>query len=280
MPRAMDCWTETTIDGPRTRRWVVEERECAELRTHRMARLGMDEARRPYRRVRVSPTGSFVLACTGGEGRILLDGRWQRVRPGMVCLAPPRVLNAFEATSREPWCFAWVRYDEPSFVVPVVGAASPVMPAAQAAELACLVDGIRREWEGVREARMIHHWLELLHGTIRRIAQPWRSQEPRVALLWTEVEKDLRRDWTLAELAHRSHCSPEHLRRLCLREIGRSPMQHLTCLRMELARRLLEAGNDKLEVVAAEVGYANAAIFSRVFKRWVGVAPGEYRGGV
>jgi AraC-like DNA-binding protein len=47
---------------------------------------------------------------------------------------------------------------------------------------------------------------------------------------------------------------------------------------MEQARRLLERENDKLEVVAANVGYANAAIFSRVFRRWVGVAPGEYRG--
>jgi AraC-like DNA-binding protein len=47
---------------------------------------------------------------------------------------------------------------------------------------------------------------------------------------------------------------------------------------MEKARQLLEASDDKLEVVAATVGYANAAIFSRVFKRWVGLAPGEYRG--
>lgn len=271
---------ETTTDGPKTRRWLIEARECAEMSTHRIARLGMDEALPPYRRVRMSPGGSFVLACVSGEGSILLDGRWQRVKPGMVCLAPPRVLNAFEAKGREKWCFAWVRYDEPSFVTAVVGAASPVMPGAQAEEIARIVNGLRAEWEGEKEPRMLHHWLELLHGTIRRIAQPWRSKEPRVAKLWADVEQDLRRDWTLAELAHRSHCSPEHLRRLCMRELGRSPMQHLTCLRMELARRLLEQENDKLEVVAARVGYANAAIFSRVFRRWVGVAPGEYRGGV
>jgi AraC-like DNA-binding protein len=269
---------ETTLDGPKTRRWLIEARECAEMSTHRIARLGMDEALPPYRRVRMSPGGSFVLACVSGEGSILLDGRWQRVKPGMVCLAPPRVLNAFEAKGREKWCFAWVRYDEPSFVTPVVGAASPVMPGAQAEEIARIINGLRAEWEGEKEPRMLHHWLELLHGTIRRIAQPWRSKEPRVAKLWADVEQDLRRDWTLAELAHRSHCSPEHLRRLCMRELGRSPMQHLTCLRMELARRLLEQENDKLEVVAACVGYANAAIFSRVFRRWVGVAPGEYRG--
>ncbi|MFM2176225.1 MAG: hypothetical protein RL015_323 [Verrucomicrobiota bacterium] len=269
---------ETTLDGLKTRRWVVEAANCAEMSTHRIARLGMDEALPPYRRVRMCPEGSFVLACTGGRGEILLDGRWQKVKPGMVCLAPPRVLNAFYATGRERWKFAWVRYDEPAFVTPVVGAASPVMPAAQAEQIARLIVGLRDEWESGRDPRMLHHWLELLHGTIRRLAQPWRSQDPRVARLWTDVEKDLMRDWTLAELAHRSHCSPEHLRRLCMRELGRSPMQHLTCLRMEKARQLLEASDDKLEVVAATVGYANAAIFSRVFKRWVGLAPGEYRG--
>ncbi len=269
---------ETTLDGPRTRRWVVEARECAEMSTHRIARLGMDEALPPYRRVRVSPEGSFMLACVSGEGSILLDGRWQRVKPGMVCLAPPRVLNAFEAQGRERWCFAWVRYDEPSFVTPVVGAASPVMPVVPAEEIVRIMTGLRAEWEGEREPRLLHHWLELLHATIRRVAQPWRSREPRVAKLWADVEQDLKRDWTLAELAHHSHCSPEHLRRLCLKELGRSPMQHLACLRMERARRLLESDNDKLEVVAANVGYANAAIFSRVFSRWVGVAPGEYRG--
>ncbi|MCB1227914.1 MAG: helix-turn-helix transcriptional regulator, partial [Verrucomicrobiales bacterium] len=84
--------------------------------------------------------------------------------------------------------------------------------------------------------------------------------------------------WTLEELAAICHCSPEHLRRLCQRELGRSPMQHLTCLRMEKARTLLESTDDKLEVVAESVGYANGAIFSRVFRRWVGLAPGEYRG--
>lgn len=270
--------TETTLDGPRSRRWVVEASECAEMGTHRIARLGMDEALPPYRRVRMTPGGSFMLACLSGTGDILLDGRWQRVKPGMVCLAPPRVLNAFYATGRERWCFAWVRYDEPPFVTPVVGAASPVMLMTQAEDVVRLITGFRAEWQGEREPRMAHHWLELLHGTLRRMASPWRSQEPRVARLWADVEQDLRRDWTLAELAHRSHCSPEHLRRLCMKELGRSPMQHLTCLRMERARQLLEASHDKLEVVAENVGYANGAIFSRVFKRWVGVAPGEYRG--
>lgn len=271
--------TETTVDGAKTRRWVVEAGECAALAVHRFARLGIDAAVAPYRRVRMSPAGSFVLACVSGQGRILLKGKWQRVKAGRVCLAPPRVPNAFCAEGTEPWVFAWLRYEEPIFLSPMVGAESPVMPTADARELWRVVEGFRTEWQGQRDPAMLHHWLELVQGLVKRWSRPWWRGEPRVAALWAAVQEDLKRDWTLEELAHRCCCSAEHLRRLCLRELGRSPMQHLTSLRMDHARRLLETTTDKLEVVAAEVGYANAAIFCRVFKRWVGMAPGEYRCG-
>src|SRR6187399_675664 len=72
-PREPETWQETTIDGPRTRRWVLECGECQEFNAHRIARLGMEEAAPPYRRVRLQPAGSFFLATTEGEGRILLD---------------------------------------------------------------------------------------------------------------------------------------------------------------------------------------------------------------
>lgn len=267
---------ETTIDGPRTRRWFIEAEDCAELVACRIARLGFDEARAPYRRVRLRPGGSFFLDCIGGQGRIQLDGRWQRLSAGAVCMAPPRVLNAFHAVGAEPWSFAWVRYDEPPWVNPMVGAGSPVRSASGAGEIARIVIGLRAEWEGGRDPQLIHHWVSLLHATARRLAKPWRNND-RLAALWTEVAADLAADWTLASLARRVHVSPEHLRRLCLRELGRSPMQHLTALRIQRAQTLLEKTTDKLEAIAPEVGYDSALVFSRAFKRWVGLSPSEYR---
>ena len=77
-------------------------------------------------------------------------------------------------------------------------------------------------------------WLARIVNALRT---QWESvKEPRLAKLWADVQKDLRREWTLTELAHHSHFSPEYLRRLCMRELGRSPIQHLTCLHMGLAR--------------------------------------------
>ena len=101
----------------------------------------------------------------------------------------------------------------------------------------------------------------------------------RLWVLWESVGKNLAADWSLATLARQCHYGPEQLRRLCLRELGRSPMQHLTYMRMQHAQDLLESSNDKLEVVAAQVGYENAIVFSRAFKRWIGRSPSEYRRG-
>lgn len=276
MPTLAPQLAETTVDGPHTRRWFIEAADCAELAAWRIARLGFDEARAPYRRVRLRPEGSFLLDCVEGHGRILLDGRWQRLGAGSVCMAPPRVLNAFHATPGQPWRFAWVRYDEPSWVNPLVGAGSPVRVASGAGEIAHIVAGLHVEWEGARDPQMIHHWVSLLQATARRLAQPWRNND-RLSALWTEVAADLAADWSLDSLARRAHVSPEHLRRLCLRELGRSPMQHLTSIRIQRAQELLEKTTDKLEAIAPEVGYDSALVFSRAFKRWVGLSPSEYR---
>lgn len=270
--------TETTVDGPRTVRWELNAADCLELAARRVSRLGIHQAMAPYRRVRVRPSGSFVLACFEGEGRVLLDGRWQTIRAGTICMAPPRVLNAFHAVPGRRWGFAWVRFEEPSPVSPLVSAGSPLRVQGDAHALRRILEGIHAESEGARDARALHHWIELLMVQVRRLTQPWHVHD-RLWVLWEAVGKNLAADWSLATLARHCHYGPEQLRRLCLRELGRSPMQHLTYMRMQHAQELLESSNDKLEVVAANVGYESAIVFSRAFKRWIGRSPSEYRRG-
>jgi transcriptional regulator GlxA family with amidase domain len=48
-------------------------------------------------------------------------------------------------------------------------------------------------------------------------------------------------------------------------------------LRIEEAKRLLEAGELAADGIAPLVGYENAAFFRRLFKRATGLTPGQYR---
>ena len=239
---------------------------------HRIVWLGLDTVYAPYSRVRLAPSGSFFLACLEGEGRIWLEGRWERVTAGSICLAPPRVLNAFHAVPRRRWTFAWVRYEEPPGIRPLVGAGSPLRLRQGADEFARAISGLRAEWESAQDAALVHHWVSLIHGAALRLARPWRGSS-RIAALWEKVERNLATDWKLSTLASECSLSAEHLRRVCRRELGRTPMEHVMYMRIQRAQDLLETTDDKLDVIAPQVGYRSASVFSRAFVRCVGLTP-------
>ena len=58
---------------------------------------------------------------------------------------------------------------------------------------------------------------------------------------------------------------------------GMTPMEYTQTLRIEEAKHLLETTEEPVEAVAEEVGYDDAAFFSRLFKRSVNLSPAQYR---
>jgi transcriptional regulator GlxA family with amidase domain len=58
---------------------------------------------------------------------------------------------------------------------------------------------------------------------------------------------------------------------------GRPLLAYVQNLRIDEAKRLLEQTDRNADDIGAEVGYADASFFRRLFKRLVGVPPGQYR---
>lgn len=58
---------------------------------------------------------------------------------------------------------------------------------------------------------------------------------------------------------------------------GMAPMEYVHTLRLEEAKQMLEASDQSVECIAAEVGYEDASFFGRLFKRRVGLTPAQYR---
>ncbi len=191
-------------------------------------------------------------------------------------MAPPRVLNAFHTPAGTSWTFAWIRYEEPSWVRPLVGAGTPLRLKTGADELGRIIHGLRDEWAGPRDPAVIHHWINLVQAHARRLTRMWQGNE-RLWRFWEEVGTQLDAGWKLGSLAAKCHMSSEHLRRICHEELGRSPMEHLTFMRMQRAQEILEKTDEKIETVARMVGYSSSGVFSRAFVRCIGLKPTEYR---
>ena len=82
---------------------------------------------------------------------------------------------------------------------------------------------------------------------------------------------------SLGDVADHVYVSQWHLSKLINRHVGQSFFDILGRMRMDRAKALLEDASLRIHAVAEQVGYSDVAHFSKSFKRFEGMTPGEYR---
>lgn len=82
---------------------------------------------------------------------------------------------------------------------------------------------------------------------------------------------------TVADLAARAALSPATLHRRFRTQLGTTPLAWLTGERVALACRLIERGEERLDVVAARSGLGTAANLRARLRRETGLSPTDYR---
>lgn len=98
-----------------------------------------------------------------------------------------------------------------------------------------------------------------------------------LAPLLDEVASELRDEHTIESLASRCAMSPRTFARRFRAETGTTPHLWVTHQRVLLARRMLEEGDDPIEIVADRCGFGTSAMLRHHFGRIVGVSPASYR---
>jgi len=79
------------------------------------------------------------------------------------------------------------------------------------------------------------------------------------------------------DLGRHAALSPFHFARMFKISVGQAPHAYLTAKRMEHARELLSGSAMPIAEVAHRVGFRTQAHFSGVFRKQVGMTPGQFR---
>ncbi|MDF1756584.1 MAG: AraC family transcriptional regulator [Verrucomicrobiales bacterium] len=270
-------WEVVRAESDDNRNWLSDAPICSLLKIHHIGHAGRMWAQPPFQVIRAQASGTFALVGLEGTGETLIDGSWRKIKAGEICLLPAFAHTGIRAVNKKTWNFAWVRYQESRETSPILSASSPVIHKGSVDLLNHAIGGLGVEAaRDVPEPAALHHWIELVHGFVIRAARPYQGDD-RLWRLWEEVERNLAHNWKLSELAKIAHISPEHLRRLSQQQLGRSPIQQVTYLRMRRAAMLLATTHDKVETIAIEIGYESPFTFSNAFKRWTGRRPTDYR---
>ena len=121
---------------------------------------------------------------------------------------------------------------------------------------------------------------------IRHVSAPRRLERGRDGVLQRGrlravveyIEEHLDGCPSLAQLAAVVRLNPYHFARQFKAATGLPPHQYVILRRVERAKELLQAGTDmSLAEVALHAGFSDQSQFSRHFKRFVGVTPGQFR---
>ncbi|WP_169082426.1 AraC family transcriptional regulator [Paenibacillus sp. PL91] len=93
------------------------------------------------------------------------------------------------------------------------------------------------------------------------------------------LERHFDKKITLQTLAGLFNVSTRQLNRLVREEFGKSVFDLLHEVRIERAKRMLLESDQKVIYIATMVGYDDPSFFSRLFVRYAGCSPREYRTG-
>jgi AraC-like DNA-binding protein len=223
------------------------------LKSHHIISVGVSTAGPGFMFSRTAGIG-VVMGCTAGAGIAWTGEHFVDFGPGHVYRMPSGTRQVYAARTT-PWRVTWICYLE-----------SPARPHAvpgplavhrgDAAGLETLVLAVLGEVEGAADPAMLGHYAALIDLHARRLTTPVVPDPLRP--VWDAVEADLARPWRLADLARLAGMGVETLRLSCLASTRRSPMQHLTHLRMQNAALQLTASDASVGEIAARCGYDNA----------------------
>jgi len=251
----------------------------------RLVCCGCERTRADYRIDRSTLPFYVVEFVAAGEGTVVLQGREHPLQPGVAFAYAPREHHVIRNRADRPMTkyFAGFVGPEPARLLETtrLGRGHPlrVRSIGDVAEMFELM--LREAAQGDAVSRRLCNALVLaLLLKIEQTAHPVGRARPgsvasyeRIRRYIEEHHRDLR---TIEEVAEACRVSPAYVSRLFRQFARLGAYQFLVRLKMNRAAEMLYDGGTMVKEVAADLGFADAFHFSRVFKRTYGVAPDDF----
>jgi AraC family transcriptional regulator, transcriptional activator of pobA len=250
-------------------------------------------------RTPISHGNAVVALYTGGQLRMELNGEHD-LRAGDLLLVPAG--QPHRALDRRPSEFWGLSFYMPSFAASgaesllepferVRDGASPggQIPAARQGHLQGLFEELERVGReprpsdslgGVQSCLLTLILADVEQASRSRVAgapRPGPARHSVVGSALRFIERNCLGQLTLGAVAAAVGRSPAYVTTALTRATGRSAVQWMVSGRMAEARRLLLHSDERVDVVAERVGYADATHFIRMFRREHGSTPAAWR---
>ena len=247
------------------------------------------QARHHYcERVDGAPEHILILCVDGGGWYDVGAGR-QALGVGQALVIPAHTPHVYEADEQDPWSIHWTHFaglegDYFAHLSPEESFRLDVDP-----ECCRSVEQLFRHCTGslrdgfvlqrlIFSAKTLHLLLAELFfnnsafSPTTRTSQ-FRSLAPTLSFLYDNLHRSI----SLTQMAEHAELSESHFSRLFKEQTGHSPVDYFIYLKMQHACSMLTLTHSTVREISDVLGYNDAYYFSRLFKKFIGVSPREYR---
>ena len=231
----------------------------------------------------------ILIVCANGWGWYDLGEGRQRLEAGQALLIPANTAHVYGASQEDPWSIHWAHF------VGLEGDYFSCLPPAPSQKLDIAIDSleiIQQQfqlcYDALRDgfvlqrliysAKVLHNLLAELFFNNRSFSPTmrtsrFRSLEPTLIFLYENLHQSV----SLAEMASHAKLSESHFSRLFKEQTGHSPIDYFIYLKMQHACSMLTLTQLSVKEISEAMGYNDAYYFSRLFKKFIGIPPSEYR---
>lgn len=104
-----------------------------------------------------------------------------------------------------------------------------------------------------------------------------QHQDEKIRRSQEYLQEYFNAQFTIDELSQRLGMSTRNFTRRFKQATGETPLEYLHKLRINCAKQLLETDYKSVQEICYEVGYEDIPFFRRIFKRYAGLSPKEYK---
>lgn len=126
-----------------------------------------------------------------------------------------------------------------------------------------------------------NHFSELIESICAGLKERKSSKHDNLVATVDKIiqEHYADRELSLFKIAELIDMSPAYLGRIFKKLIAQSIPDYLNEYRIERAKEFLSTTHDSIEEISQKTGYNNSTYFYKVFKKYTGITPAEYRNG-
>ena len=139
-------------------------------------------------------------------------------------------------------------------------------------------------WTGTLSMMMIDHGRALVASRLFRLSEQASRRSPTGLLSEKRLQNAIdamtaspEKSFTLIDLARLCHASVFHFSRSFTARLGCAPFAFQRHLRIQKARELLSQTDLSIEAVSYAVGIESPTSFARLFRRFAGLSPRDFR---